>query len=342
MDTRAGKRKAEQASDLPADGGAADSGSKIFDLAAYRVAVENANAYAADALKSMKDFHCATEEAVRYTLGMNAQDILGDRTMTQSWSNAMSMATRAAEATAYLASPACPKLTAPFEDFAKKMEQLEAPFEDFAKKMEQLEEESKLRNRCFDELEQRSTQWEMRLNEALEEERNARNTHLAVVVKELKEARSELALSKKRVEELKEVRSELALSKKRVEDLEGGNVVCMDAEALLELRKVLENSLRLVKIAKDRRACLRYVPEILPLAECPLTKQCMTNPVVAADGNTYERSAIEKWIQAAGEKATSPLTGEKLASHDLVIDWTMRKDIDDAVDKALAQKARGD
>lgn len=33
MDTRAGKRKAEQASDLPADGGAADSGSKIFDLA---------------------------------------------------------------------------------------------------------------------------------------------------------------------------------------------------------------------------------------------------------------------------------------------------------------------
>jgi len=32
-DTRAGKRKAEQASDLPADGGAADPGSKIFDLA---------------------------------------------------------------------------------------------------------------------------------------------------------------------------------------------------------------------------------------------------------------------------------------------------------------------
>jgi hypothetical protein len=216
MDTRAGKRKAEQASDLPADGGAADSGSKIFDLAAYRVAVENANAYAADALKNMKDFHCAMEEAVRYTLGMDAQDILGNRTMTQSWSNAMSMATRAAEATAYLASPASPQLTAPFEDFEQSLRQLN--------------EESKLRKRWQKELEQRSTQWEMRLNKALEEERNARNTHLAVVVKELKE-----------------VRSELALSKKRVEDLEGGNVVCMDAEALLELRKVLENSLRLLR-----------------------------------------------------------------------------------------------
>jgi hypothetical protein len=147
---------------------------------------------------------------------MNAQDILGDRTMTQSWSNAMSMATRAAEATAYLASPACPKLTAPFEDFEQCLRQLS--------------EESKLRKRCAEELEQRSSQWEMRLNEALEEERNARNTHLAVVVKELKEARSELALSKK-----------------RVDDLEGRNVVCMDAEALLELRKVLENSLRLLR-----------------------------------------------------------------------------------------------
>jgi hypothetical protein len=68
----------------------------------------------------------------------------------------------------------------------------------------------------------------------------------------------------------------------------------------------------------------------------------MTNPVVAADGHTYERSAIEKHMEAAGENATSPLTGEKLASHDLVINWTMRKDIDDAVDKVLAQLARGE
>ena len=36
------------------------------------------------------------------------------------------------------------------------------------------------------------------------------------------------------------------------------------------------------------------------------------------------------------------MTGEKLASHDLVINWTMRKDIDDAVDKVLAQLARGE
>jgi hypothetical protein len=306
MDTRAGKRKAEQASDLPADGGAADSGSKIFDLAAYRVAVENANAYAADALKNMKDFHCAMEEAVRYTLGMDAQDILGNRTMTQSWSNAMSMATRAAEATAYLASPASPQLTAPFEVFEQSLCKA-------SELKQQFDVERELR---AEELDRHRKNWE---------ERNAINSERSVVVNELKE-----------------VRSELALSKKRVDDLEGRNVACMDAEALLELRKVLENALRLVKITEDRRACLPYVPEILPLAVCPVTKQCMTNPVVAADGHTYERSAIEKHMEAAGENATSPLTGEKLASHDLVINWTMRKDIDDAVDKVLAQLARGE
>ena len=294
MDTRAGKRKAEQASDLPADGGAADSGSKIFDLAAYRVAVENANAYAADALKNMKDFHCAMEEAVRYTLGMDAQDILGNRTMTQSWSNAMSMATRAAEATAYLASPASPQLTAPFEVFEQSLCKA-------SELKQQFDVERELR---AEELDRHRKNWE---------ERNAINSERSVVVNELKE-----------------VRSELALSKKRVDDLEGRNVACMDAEALLELRKVLENALRLVKITEDRRACLPYVPEILPLAVCPVTKQCMTNPVVAADGHTYERSAIEKHMEAAGENATSPLTGEKLASHDLVINWTMRKRIRNA------------
>ena len=224
MDTRAGKRKAEEASDLPADGGTADSGRKIFDLAAYRVAVENANASAADALKSMKDFHCAMEEAVRYTLGMNAQDILGDRTMTQSWSTAMSMATRAAEATAYLASPACPQLTAPFEVFE---ESIRKANDDAKLALGQLNVERMLRG---EELDRHRKLWEMRLAEELEREREALNEERSVVVKELEK-----------------VRSELALSKKRVDDLEGRNVACMDEEALLELRKVLENSLRLLR-----------------------------------------------------------------------------------------------
>jgi hypothetical protein len=312
MDTRAGKRKAEQASDLPADGGAADSGSKIFDLAGYRLAVEDAKRYAADALQTLQKFRSDLEDEVIVAMGgRDAVELFLKPEVRESYANAKRMATCAAEATA------SPQLTAPFEAFEQSMQKAN----DDAK-LQLKQQFDAERKRCAEELDGHGKRFGLRLAEELERERKSYSN---VVIKQLEE-----------------VRSELALSKKRVEDLEGGNVVCMDAEALLELRKVLENSLGLVKIAKDRRACLRYVPEILPSAACPLTKQCMFDPVVAADGHTYERSAIEKHMEAAGENATSPLTGEKLASHDLVIDWTMRKDIDDAVDKALAQKARGD
>jgi hypothetical protein len=43
----------------------------------------------------------------------------------------------------------------------------------------------------------------------------------------------------------------------------------------------------------------------------------MQDPVVAADGMTYERAAIEGWIarqRAAGQAPSSPLTGAPLAS----------------------------
>ena len=42
---------------------------------------------------------------------------------------------------------------------------------------------------------------------------------------------------------------------------------------------------------------------------CPITHEPMVDPVSAADGQTYERRAIEEWFTSA---ATSPLTGEPL------------------------------
>ncbi|EOD34457.1 hypothetical protein EMIHUDRAFT_228637 [Emiliania huxleyi CCMP1516] len=35
----------------------------------------------------------------------------------------------------------------------------------------------------------------------------------------------------------------------------------------------------------------------------------MSDPVMAADGHSYERSAIERWLAT---KSTSPMTGEAL------------------------------
>ena len=42
---------------------------------------------------------------------------------------------------------------------------------------------------------------------------------------------------------------------------------------------------------------------------CPITTELMADPVMAADGHAYERTAIERWLAT---KSTSPMTGEAL------------------------------
>ena len=44
--------------------------------------------------------------------------------------------------------------------------------------------------------------------------------------------------------------------------------------------------------------------------ECPITTELMVDPVFAADGETYERAAIEEWF-ALG-KTTSPMSGDEI------------------------------
>ena len=49
---------------------------------------------------------------------------------------------------------------------------------------------------------------------------------------------------------------------------------------------------------------------------CPITQELLRDPVLAADGFTYERSAIAAWLArqaAAGQPARSPMTGAPLA-----------------------------
>ena len=42
---------------------------------------------------------------------------------------------------------------------------------------------------------------------------------------------------------------------------------------------------------------------------CPITSACFVDPVMAADGHTYDRTAITEWLK---KKNTSPMTREKL------------------------------
>jgi hypothetical protein len=54
---------------------------------------------------------------------------------------------------------------------------------------------------------------------------------------------------------------------------------------------------------------------VLDSFQCPLTMEVMSDPVLTVDGQTYERTEIEKWF-ALGNR-TSPLTGETLPSTNL-------------------------
>ena len=54
---------------------------------------------------------------------------------------------------------------------------------------------------------------------------------------------------------------------------------------------------------------------------CPITFQIMENPVVATDGYTYEKQAIEHWLET---KMTSPLTNLKMPNKTLIPNYTIK------------------
>ena len=53
-------------------------------------------------------------------------------------------------------------------------------------------------------------------------------------------------------------------------------------------------------------------PEIPTHLQCPITLSLMRNPVTASDGQTYEKEAIEKWME--GHDNSSPFTREPITS----------------------------
>lgn len=64
--------------------------------------------------------------------------------------------------------------------------------------------------------------------------------------------------------------------------------------------------------------------ELLSDCYCPITLELMADPVVAMDGHSYERSAIELHLQRSTE---SPLTGEPLLAVDLLPNHALRNTI---------------
>jgi hypothetical protein len=63
------------------------------------------------------------------------------------------------------------------------------------------------------------------------------------------------------------------------------------------------------------RAIFFYLILINRFSASSASLKVMTDPVVCADGHTYERAAIERWFST---HATSPKTNERLSSRALI------------------------
>lgn len=62
---------------------------------------------------------------------------------------------------------------------------------------------------------------------------------------------------------------------------------------------------------------------------CPITYELMREPVVASDGHTYEKSAIEKWLKS---HQISPRNGEPISAT-TISNINLKKLIQDMIDE---------
>lgn len=65
------------------------------------------------------------------------------------------------------------------------------------------------------------------------------------------------------------------------------------------------------------------------MPSCPITSEPMIDPVVAADGHTYERVAIARWLQTSDK---SPLTGSVLPHKELVPNYGLLSSLQEQED----------
>ena len=61
---------------------------------------------------------------------------------------------------------------------------------------------------------------------------------------------------------------------------------------------------------------------LLNLFICPITHEIMENPVITVDGQSYEKSAIQTWLNNGNK--TSPITGLILKSKKLTENYNLK------------------
>ena len=119
--------------------------------------------------------------------------------------------------------------------------------------------------------------------------------------------------------------------------LRGIGVEDLEERELKELQATLQEGQRRVNDALLRPEAEQRVVQEHNSFVCPIGHALMREPVMAADGHTYERTEIAKWIQQKGASATSPKTNQILENTRLIDNHQCKASIDEAIERAMRE-----
>ena len=83
------------------------------------------------------------------------------------------------------------------------------------------------------------------------------------------------------------------------------------------------------ELARTKKKLKATVTNLSEQLKCPISRELMVDPVIAADGNTYERKEIERWLET---RDTSPLTNQRLEHRFLTTNRAVKQQIEELVE----------
>ncbi|GAB5367725.1 hypothetical protein AAMO2058_001255700 [Amorphochlora amoebiformis] len=166
--------------------------------------------------------------------------------------------------------------------------------------------------------------------EALNITREREEAHAASQTRELQEKQKELD---RRMLEVKSLSEDLEAARKAF----GVKKCAYEQQVEIEKKKLQDRikhlEITLGKVADENREMKgKEKDSIPPSFYCPITFEVMKDPVVTADGYSYERESISGWISkdhASGGKVVSPQTGLPLRNRRLIPNISLRSTIEE-------------
>ena len=120
--------------------------------------------------------------------------------------------------------------------------------------------------------------------------------------------------------------------------LRGVGLKALEAEELRELQGVVQKTARLLEHALVRREAESEVAAAEKEFMCPIGHDLMREPVIAADGHTYDLVNIERlFALKAGETLRSPMTNAEFTKTDLYPNHALKSMIERAMDAKVAE-----